>query len=250
MKYLLSLSLFALLLSCQEKEAPLTVQNVVDKAINVACNGQCDHAMIDFTFRDRCYVSKRDGGKYQLERITSDSLGVTHDILSNEGFRRFRNDTLVSVPDSMAIKYSNSVNSVHYFAQLPYGLNAPAVNKELLGEDTIKGEPYFEVAVHFNEDGGGTDFEDTFVYWIHKDNFTVDYLAYAYATDGGGIRFREAYNERVVEGIRFVDYNNFKPESQDIELSELDDLFEEGKLKLLSKIETESVGVKLGATNL
>ena len=249
MKKYIPLLALILLVSCKEKETPHTAQSLIDNAIDVACNGNCDHATIDFTFRDRCYISKREGGSYQYERITSDSLGVTHDILTNEGFKRFRNDTLLTVPDSMKTRYSNSVNSVHYFVQLPYLLNAPAVNKELLGEDTINGEPYYEVAVSFNEEGGGTDFEDNFVYWIHKENYTVDYLAYSYATDGGGIRFREAYNPRIVEGIRFTDYNNFKPASLDVELNTLDDLFEEGSLKLLSKIETESVGVRLPELN-
>jgi len=73
----------------------------------------------------------------------------------------------------------------------------------------------------------------------------LDYLAYKYATNGGGVRFREAYNTRVVEGIRFVDYNNYKPENKEVSLSELDQLFTEEKLKLVSKIETEKVKVIL-----
>ncbi|MEM7086210.1 MAG: DUF6503 family protein [Bacteroidota bacterium] len=236
------------LFSCQEKETPLTAQHIVDQAIQTSCNGLCDHVKIDFTFRDRCYVSTRVKNSYTLERITADSSGVTRDILSNDGFTRFKNDKLVNVPDSMVTRYSNSVNSVHYFAQLPFGLNDAAVQKELLGEDTIKGNPYFEVGVSFKEEGGGTDFQDKFVYWIHKENYTVDYLAYSYETDGGGIRFREAYNVRYVDGIRFVDYNNYKPQSLDIALKDLDVLFQKGALKLLSKIETESVGVMLPET--
>ncbi|MFT5436447.1 MAG: hypothetical protein ACI840_001095, partial [Ulvibacter sp.] len=70
-----------------------------------------------------------------------------------------------------------------------------------------------------------------------------------YEVDGGGIRFREAYNPRVVNGIRFADYNNYKPENLNVSLSNLDVLFEQGALKLLSKIETESVSVQLTNTN-
>ncbi|MEL6809870.1 MAG: DUF6503 family protein [Bacteroidota bacterium] len=243
MKRLAILFLTISLFSCEEKEAPLTAQWIVDNAIAKSCNGNCEHAKIDFTFRDRCYVSKREGGAYRYERITTDSSGVTHDILTNSGFKRYKNDTLMMVPDSLVVRYSNSVNSVHYFAQLPFGLNDAAAQKELLGDAKIKGEPYFEVGVSFVEEGGGTDFQDKFVYWIHKEYFTVDYLAYSYETDGGGIRFREAYNIREVNGIRFVDYKNYKPSSKDVDLTGLDTLFEAGDLKLLSKIETESVGV-------
>jgi len=245
MKLLSILLLTVSIVSCKQREIPLTAHAIVDEAIANSCNGNCDHAIIDFTFRDRCYVSKRDGGNYQYERITTDSTGITHDILTNSGFQRYKNDTLVKVPDSMVTRYSNSINSVHYFAQLPYGLNAPAARKELVGEVIIRGEPYFEIGVNFVEERGGKDFEDEFVYWIHKENYTVDFFAYSYATDEGGIRFREAYNVRVINGIRFVDYNNFKPKSLEVALTDLDDLFEKGELNLLSKIETESVGVIL-----
>jgi len=235
--------------SCQEKETPITAQYIVNQAIASSCNGNCSTASIDFTFRGRCYVSKRNHGSFQLERISSDSTGITHDILTNNKFQRYKNDTLIKVSDSMVTRYSNSLNSVHYFAQLPFGLNAPAVQKEIVGDAIIKGEPYFEIGVKFMEEGGGTDFQDEFVYWIHKEKYTVDYLAYSYATNGGGIRFREASYVRNVEGIRFVDYNNYQPQSLEVALRNLDALFEKGALKLLSKIETESVGVVLTQVN-
>ena len=146
--------------------------------------------------------------------------------------------------DSLAGPISEGVNSVHYFAQLPYGLNAPAVIKELLGETNIKEKPYYVIGVTFKQEGGGVDFDDKFVYWVHKETFTVDYLAYSYSTNGGGIRFREAYNPRVLGGIRFVYYNNYKPEGLTTPLKSLAPIFEANKLALLSKIELENISVK------
>jgi hypothetical protein len=249
MKRLFILFSLILLFSCNEKGETLSAQMIIDRAIESSCNGNCENANIDFTFRDKYYVSERNGGIYRYERISSDSTGVTEDVLTNAGFTRQKNNILIAVPDSMVTKYSNSINSVIYFAQLPFGLNAAAVKKELLGEALIKDEVYYEIRVSFEEDGGGKDFEDIFVYWIHKEKFTVDYLAYQYEVDGGGIRFREAYNPRVVNGIRFADYNNYKPETLDIPLPDMDALFEKGDLKLLSKIETESVGVHITNAN-
>ncbi len=249
MNRLLFLFCLMLLFSCNEKGEALSAQMIIDRAIESSCKGNCEHANIDFTFRDKRYVSSRNGGSYRYERISSDSTGVTEDVLTNAGFTRQKNNIVIAVPDTMVTKYSNSINSVIYFAQLPFGLNAAAVKKELLGETLIKGEVYYKIHVSFEEEGGGTDFEDIFVYWIHKEEFTVDYLAYSYEVDGGGIRFREAYNSRIVNGIRFADYNNYKPETLDIPLTDLDALFEKGALKLLSKIETESVGVQITNAN-
>ncbi|RFN57680.1 DUF6503 family protein [Marixanthomonas ophiurae] len=255
MKKLAFLLLLITIVSCKDSktetndatnsEENITAQTIIDKAIEKACDGNCDHAEVSFTFRDKVYKSKRLQGAYTFERITNDSTGLIRDELSNEGFIRSVNDIVLELADTTALKLSNSVNSVHYFAQLPYGLNAPAVQKQLIGKDTIKGEPYFEVKVTFTKEGGGTDHDDEFMYWIHQKNFTVDYLAYSYIVNEGGIRFREAYNPRVVEGIRFVDYKNYKAEDLNTPLSDLDDLFENHKLPLLSKIENKNIEVKL-----
>ena len=253
MKYLPIILISLLVFSCKsdlktdnnKSKKNLTAQAIIDKAIENSCQGKCDNVVIEFAFRDKKYRSSRNGGFYKLERMMTDSLNEIHDVVSNKGLMRFVNKEMVVVPDSLAIGISDGVNSVHYFVQLPYGLNAASVNKKLIGEDEIKGKNYYEIEVAFSEEGGGTDFDDSFLYWINKETFTLDYLAYKYATNGGGVRFREAYNPRVVEGIRFVDYVNYKPDNKEVSLSELDQLFTDGKLKLLSKIETENVKIIL-----
>ncbi|QIE58895.1 deoxyribose-phosphate aldolase [Rasiella rasia] len=248
MKPISIIFLVLLMASCQQKEA-LSADTIINKAIEQSCNGKCDTVTIDFDFRGIAYKSSRSKGMFYMDRTFTDSLGIVRDVISNEGFQRFINDSLIAVVDSTAQKYAESVNSVHYFAQLPYGLNAPAAQKELLGETVIKGEPYYEIGVTFLEEGGGTDFEDRFVYWVHKKHFLVDYLAYSYAVNGGGIRFREAYNPRNVNGIRFVDYKNYKPKGLGIPLISLAKMFENNELELLSKIETENVQVSTSTKN-
>ena len=250
MKYLAFFFLLIQLYSCQEENKTemsqsLSAQQIIDKAIKNTCSGNCDKAIVEFGFRDKLYKSTRDGGSYQLERIKKEGDDIVQDIISNDGFKRFINEKEIRVQDSMVTKISDGVNSVHYFAQLPFGLNATAVNNKLLGEDTINNKDYYEVEITFKKEGGGTDFDDVFVYWINKETYDVDYLAYSYATNGGGIRFREAYNPRIIEGIRFVDYNNYKTDDLNVSLFKLDDLFMKNELKLLSKIETENVKVIL-----
>ena len=118
-----------------------------------------------------------------------------------------------------------------------------AVIKEKVGEENIKGKGYYLIKVTFKKEGGGTDFEDEFLYWINKKEYTVDYLAYKYAVNGGGIRFREAYNPRVVNGLRFVDYNNYKENDLKTPLQSLGKLFETGKLMKVSVIELKDINV-------
>jgi superfamily I DNA/RNA helicase len=233
-----------LIVACKT-ETPLTAQEIVDKTIEVSGGEKYLNAEIDFDFRDMHYRSVREGGKFQYERQFQDSIGTIKDVLNNDGFQRFVNDELAEIPDSMAVKYTASVNSVHYFALLPYGLNDDAVNKSSLGEVTIKNKVYHKIKVTFSQEGGGEDYEDVFVYWIDAETFKADYIAYSYIEDDGvGIRFREAYNERMVNGLRFVDYNNYKSEDATMDLLGLDKAFESGSLKLLSKIELENIVVK------
>lgn len=244
MKYYFIIVLLLLFNSCKEEKKQLSAQEIIDKTIENAGGKKYDNAIINFTFRDTKYSSKRQSGQFELTRILTDSLGTLKDVLDNNGFQRSKNEIKVDLPDSMATKYANSINSVHYFVQLPYGLNSDAVVKELAGEAKIKNEKYYKIKVTFKQDGGGTDHDDIYMYWINQVNFTVDYFAYKFYTGKGGIRFREAYNPRMIGGLRFVDYRNYNIDPwEDVDLKTLDELFKEGKLDLLSDIKTEDISV-------
>ena len=245
MKYLYVFFLVFFLVSCnQEQDSP--AQRIIDEAIEKAGGNKFGRAQISFSFRETEYSSSRKNGIFKYTRTFKDSFGEVRDVLTNDGFVRYRNGKEEVLSDSLKTLYSNSVNSVHYFVQLPYGLNSPAVQKELVGESEIKGQPYHEIRVTFEQEGGGTDHEDEYMYWIHKEDFTVDYLAYRFFVEEGGIRFRRAYNSRTVEGLRFVDYENYKAENwRTVDLQDLDELFEAGELELVSMIETQVEQVEI-----
>ncbi len=244
MKKVVSGLILVLAFACkQQPKAEITVQEIVDKSIEDS-GGRLykDHGTL-FYFRNRKYISRIVDKKKILERITFLDSNSIQDIHTNIGFTRYINDTLVDLPDSLANRYANSVNSVHYFARLPYGLNDKAVNKELLGEESIQSKAYYKVKVTFDQNGGGDDFDDVYLYWFNKETFKVDYLAYDFHVNGGGQRFRMAYNERYVNGIRFVDYENYKSKVKTIDILDIAKLFETGELELLSKIELSDIKV-------
>ncbi|MEL6974827.1 MAG: DUF6503 family protein [Bacteroidota bacterium] len=245
MKALCAMTLFLLFTSCKfsEPKPELSAQDIVDLAI--AASGGEGHLknQIAFDFRNRNYKGYKSKNQRIIERFqVLDSLQIL-DRKTNQFFERFVNHSLIVLPDSVANRYANSVNSVHYFARLPFGLNDAAVKKTLLGVEDIKGKTYHKVKVGFEEANGGDDFEDTYIYWFNTETHLPDYLAYDFHVNGGGQRFREAYNERYVEGIRFVDYNNFKPKEKDTKVVDLAKAFEKNELELLSKIVLENVQV-------
>jgi hypothetical protein len=246
-KYILYLGL---LMACENqsaqsnKQAPGKAQEIVDKAITRAGGDKFDKAIIDFDFREHHYRSERNDGIYLYTRIKEDVNGNVQDRLGNEGFQRFFNNTKVEVPDKMAVKYSNSINSVIYFALLPYGLNDEAVKKQYLGEVKLEDKDYHKIRVTFAAEGGGQDFEDVYIYWISKDDYEVDFLAYEFHTEGGGQRFRKAVNPRVINGIRFIDYINYKPKVEGLPVEKIDSLFLNNGLKQISEIVLENVEVR------
>lgn len=235
------------ILSCNEdkkaKTNKLSAQQIVDSSIQVSGGGLYDTSDIAFDFRGKTYILEGQPEKRIQKRLTVSDSAIIADIVVGQNFKRFLNDSLVSVVDSMATKYTNSINSVHYFAYLPNGLNDPAVNKELLGEVRIKENDYYKIKITFDKEDGGVDFEDVYVYWFNKQTLKPDYLAYEFHVDGGGMRFREAFNERFVKGIRFVDYKNYKTVDNTTAIDQIDSLFITERLEFLSNIELENIEV-------
>ena len=234
--------LFLLLVfSCKPSEVKLTAQQIIDKTILISGANKVANAEISFTFRNKKYVAIRENGNFKLMR-TYDSIVEQ---LTNQGFERFINLEKQTLPISEISKYSNSINSVHYFSVLPYGLNDTAVKKKLLPPSIIKGKEYYKVKISFSEDGGGEDFEDVFIYWVGKEDFLIDYLAYSYHTNGGGKRFRVLKEQCIKNGIRFVDYHNYKPLDETISLVDIDVVFENNQLKKVSEIVLENIEVSI-----
>ena len=229
-------------IACKQDKLP-DANTIVNRSIEVSGGERFQHCTIAFDFRDRHYEAIRDKGYFLLTRTTINELDTIVDALNSYGdFERFINRKKFALHDSMAVKYKSSVNAVHYFSVLPYRLNDLAVNKTYLGKTMINDTEYHKIRVTFDEEGGGEDFDDVFVYWMNTETYKVDYIAYSYAeSDGIGYRFREAFNERYIEGIRFVDYNNYKPKTNVDGIEKLDALFLQGQLDLLSKIELKNI---------
>jgi len=241
-KYSVILTLSLLFNGCTPKE--LTVEEIINRSIEAYGGQKVTNSLIEFDFRDKHYISKYHNYRFALKRVFTDSTGNIIDELNNDGFIRLRNETPVILDEEWSGKYSRSVNSVIYFFRIPFVLKDEAVNPELIGEIDFKNRSYYKVRVSFSEEGGGEDFDDNFVYWIDKQNFNIDYFAYSYSTDGGGRRFREAINPRNIDGLRVVDYINYKPQDLDVPIEDYDTYFNSDGLIELSRIENKNVTIE------
>ena len=231
------------LFSCKPQENNLSAQEIIDASIRVSGVDKIANAKLSFNFRDKHYVALRNNGRFELNRVFINNNDTIIDVLSNSGFKRIKNSEPIQIQDAKASKLSESVNSVHYFSILPYGLNDKAVQKKLLGESKIKGDKYYKIEITFSKENGGVDYDDIFIYWIKKENFKIGFVAYRYNTNGGGIRFREVRKEHFIAGISLVDYNNYKPINSSIKLNNLDRIFQKGELEKISEIKLEDIKI-------
>jgi len=197
-------------------------------------------AHYSFVFRGNTYSFKNNDSEYHYTKQVKKGNSLTIDHFINGVLSKFNNNQKVALTEKEIKSATEGLNSVIYFATLPHKLNDDAVNKTYIGETSIKGKDYAILGITFNEENGGVDFDDEFYYWINQDTKKIDYLAYNYKVNKGGVRFRSAYNIRVVDGITFQDYINYKAEVGTA-LKELPALYEAEKLKELSKIETENI---------
>ena len=220
-------------------------QEIVAKAIEFSGTTKLKNAEASFTFRDHSYKYRRNKGRFEYTRIGNKIEGTEiRDVYTNEGLNRYVDDTMVTLNEKRKKAFTNSVNSVIYFAFLPLWLKDPAVILENKGKSKIKGKEYHKIRVTFQQEGGGDDFEDVFLYWFDVQDYSMDYLAYKYFTGKGGMRFREAYNQRTVNGVILQDYRNLQPKIKgSIDFEHIDKAFDEDKLEELSIIELKNVKI-------
>lgn len=216
----------------------------IERALDAHGSQRLTRATVAFVFRGAKFEVERDtNGVFRYARLTVQGGREIRDTLTNAGTTRRIDGTPVQLSPDEERAVAESLNSVVYFATLPFALQDAAVRSEELGSETIDGESYQRVRVSFVPESGGSDHDDVFIYWFHASRGTLDYLAYSYRRNGGGVRFRVAQNPRMVAGVRFQDYTNYRPASLDVELTSLPVRHQRGELIPVSTVKTEKVCV-------
>ncbi len=236
MKYLISSLLITLLYSCSSETDP---QRIINKSISYYKMDKLLNSTLEFKFRTADFKVMQKDGNFKYERRFTDSTGNVHDILDNTGFKRILNGTELKLEEKDYLKYSESLNAVIYFLQLPLKLNDPAVIKKYIGETSIKGKKYHKIEISFDQSKGGADHNDVYYYWFDTEDYSMDHFAYS----AGGNRFREVLRTQEAGGVIFQDYINYQMPSDDslTTVFKYDSLFEAGKLRELSRIELKNI---------
>ncbi|RYM31503.1 hypothetical protein ERX46_16490 [Brumimicrobium glaciale] len=223
----------------------LSIEAIIDSVYQKNGSGLIDKSNISFDFREfqYAYMQGVDGVK-QSRKLTNDGGEAVVDSWQGDSLIRTINGKVVKLSKKDENAFRNSINSVFYFAFLPKALKDPAVITELLDEVEINDKMYYKLKVTFNEDGGGEDFHDIFLYWIGIEDYAMDYMAYQYFTNDGGIRFRAVDQVKEVNGILFKDYLNYAPKENLMnDYLSVDEVFSNDGMKLVSEIRLENIEV-------
>ncbi len=239
MNRLITLILLISLSSCQEEAT-----RIIESSIEYHGFENFYKEPVEFKFREYTYLIDRTRSPYlytkkiQLQdSITGQPIIQIDSLWNSTEFSRSINGERLKLTEEDETRFSNSLNSVAYFYQLPLPLKDDAAIITLLENTFIEGKEYATLKVSFSEENGGTDHEDTYRYYFDTSTYALSYLSYDFHINDGGIRFRKAY-QRPQGNFIFLDYDNYKA-PKGTPLDSLPILFEKGKLELLSKIVSE-----------
>ena len=221
------------------------VNQVLKNAVSAHGGEQFDQLEVTFDFRGTPYRLIKDGGKFRYERTRADSSGnKILEGMDNNGAYKLINgieQSITSREDSL-LKYS--INAVRYFAVLPLQLINKAVVPEYIGSSEILGKKYHKIEITFRSEGGGSDYQDRYIFWFEQDTYRMDYFAYYYHVNGGGSRFRKVVNTRNFNGILLSDQINYTSEKISTNIEDYDKEFLAGNLKEVSQIKLENLKVE------
>jgi len=127
---------------------------VIRDAVQVHGGDRFDRIRVEIDFRGDPSSVLYDRGRFQFERRRVDAEGRTEvDRIDNDGASRLVNGAPVQLTTEERATLETQVNSVVYFASLPYRLEDLAVRLRDLGDVELEDRPYPMIEVTSSRKG-------------------------------------------------------------------------------------------------
>ncbi len=181
-------------------------------------------------------VSGKSGGARLEVRSTNDALEVS------------RNGEPLAVEPAKQRQYRDWAMARVYFCFLPFRLGDPSVIQQDLGLVDWQGRRLHKVKVTF-EPGTSTDSGDEYVYWFDPESARLEYFAYSYDDNGGGLRFRRNLRHRRAGGLLFFDQENYGvdgggADGPDLSVDSIDAAYVRDAMRHVSTVRLEGIEVR------
>lgn len=201
-------------------------------------------ARLDVCSKSGCFRVETRATEGSLDfEVSGKARGKLREVRSWDGVTTVLEDgeAMAVSPDDLQ-PYLDWAMARIYFCFLPYRLNDPGVYKQDLGLTTWEGRHLHRIKVTF-EPGSSTDASDEYMYWFDPETARLEYFAYTYDDNGGGLRFRRAINHRRLGGILFFDQENLGTEGADLSVDAIDAAYVRDQLRYVSTVRFENIKV-------
>ena len=229
-----------------ESSAPLRLA-IVERSIEHHGGDLYRHSetALDLCSKSGCFqvVARVDGDRWAYT-VTGKSGGSKRRVVSShDALEVWRDGDTEAVPAEEEQRYRDWAMARVYFCFLPYRLGDPSVRQQDLGLVDWDGRQLHKVKVTF-EPGSSTDAGDEYLYWFDPETARLEYLAYSYDDNGGGLRFRRAVNHRRVNGLLFFDQENHGANGPGLSVDDIDPDYVRDSMRHVSTVRLESIRVE------
>jgi len=228
-------------------EAQVEHNAIVDRAIAHHGGEAYEHseASLDVCSKSGCFHVETRTLKNRFEfEVAGKASGRQREVSSAGGTTTVKIDGETVAVDAAAKQRNIDWAMARiYFCFLPYRLNDPGVFKKDLGLTDWAERKLHRIKVTFAA-GSSTDASDEYMYWFDPETARLEYFAYTYDDNGGGLRFRRAINHRRFGGILFFDQENFGTEGAGLSVDLIDEAFVRNQLRHVSTVRLQDIEVR------
>ena len=147
-------------------------QTILNKTIHAHGGDLYNVAHYSFEFRGNTYKFRTNDHSFEYTKTETRTDTIITDVLNNNEFSQLINNSPIVLSEKEIESKTGALNSVIYFATLPYKLNDKAVNTNYIGSTLIKEQNYHTIEITFDQAGGGEDHDDEYYYWINSRTYS------------------------------------------------------------------------------
>ncbi len=230
-----------------EQPAETSRPAIVDRAIEHHGGELYRHSEtgVDLCSKSGCFhvVALLDGDRF-VYTVAGTSGGARLEVRSsNDALEVRRDGEPLAVEPGGEQKYRDWAMARVYFCFLPFRLGDPSVRHQDLGLVDWDGRRLHKVKVTF-EAGTSTGAGDEYVYWFDPESARLEYFAYSYDDNGGGLRFRRTVRHRRAGGLLFSDQENFGADGPGLSVDAIDAAYVRDAMRHVSTVRLEGIEVR------
>ncbi len=203
-------------------------------------------ATVQFQLKANTYRIKRNCGQFEFVQISVNSDKDTLvSKLTNTGFKQRVNGAEQKLSSNKERQSKEVLATLVRKAEFPFGLNSITVRKRYLGDEQVGRKWYEKIKIAFIRFyADPVDIQQS-ILWIDKENKTLTYTAAYRGAHQEKLRFQKLINPREINGIRFVDYELYRPKSDTLTLEDAARAFQQNQLKKMKSINFTAIKVEL-----